>query len=322
MPIHNVKDNLSIPYSLFLIVHYLPSARVPTLTDAVEMTMATPHTTALAGHIVRAIHDSTTANDRLGMPTSAIAAACAEGHNHFVQLLDGHVRDWEAILKVAAADKALHKQSALTRNDYKLRIIKCSAMLRQAAYAVKQKQRRRPTSVIMPPLHDIATTQPSTSHARARLARPSKRKQQDSAGTSAAADEHCVKMTSRVLTTTDASHQHTLPNHTRAPVLAEAARQVAHLQQHRGDAHMLLNVTPGMSTTNWLDTVHRNAAAKQTRLQLLHQRIGALHRDDNAREPDLVLMRALHEAMQAIKDALQQLRSKSKHYNRKKKLRQ
>ena len=83
----------------------------------------------------------------------------------------------------------------------------------------------------------------------------------------------------------------------------------------------MLNVTPDMSTMNWIGTIHRNAAAKQTRLQQLHQRIGALHRDDNAREPDFVLMRALHEAMQAIKDALQQLRSKWKRYNRKKKQR-
>jgi hypothetical protein len=124
-----------------------------------------------------------------------------------------------------------------------------------------------------------------------------------------------------VLTITDATHQHTLPNPTRALLLEEAARQVAHLQQHSGDAHMMLNVTPDMSTMNWIGTVHRNAAAKQTQLQQLHQRIGALHRDANAREPDFVLMRAIHEAMQAIEDALQQLRYEWTQHNRKKKQR-
>ena len=128
-------------------------------------------------------------------------------------------------------------------------------------------------------------------------------------------------MTSPVLTTTDASHQHTLPNTTRALLLEEAARQVTQLQQHSGDAHMMLNVTPDMSTMNWIGTVHRNAAAKQTRLQQLHQRIGALHRDGNASDPNLALMRILHEAMQAIKAAQQQLQSRWKCFNRKKKQR-
>ena len=299
------------------------TGQTTTPTVGVETTMATSYTTARARQIVRIIHGGTTANARLGLMTPVIAAARAKGHDHFVQLLNGRVRDWESILKVAAADKALHQQSALTRTDYKLRITKCSAMLHQAAYAVEQKQRRRPKSVTMakPPPHDANTTQPSTCQASARLTPPPKRKQQDGAGTSAAADEHCVEMTSPVLTTTDASHQHTLPNTTRALLLEEAARQVTQLQQHSGDAHMMLNVTPDMSTMNWIGTVHRNAAAKQTRLQQLHQRIGALHRDANAREPDFVLMRALHEAMQAIEDALQQLRYKWTQYNRKKKQR-
>ena len=72
-----------------------PTGQTTTPTVAVETTMATSCATARASHIVRVIHGSTTANARLGMPTCVIAA-CAEGHNHFVQLLDGRVRDWEA----------------------------------------------------------------------------------------------------------------------------------------------------------------------------------------------------------------------------------
>jgi hypothetical protein len=194
-------------------------------------------------------------------------------------------------------------------------------MLHQAASTARQKQRRRAKSVIMLPLHDTATTQPSTSLARARLSSPSKRKQQDSAGATAAADEHRVAMASPVLMTTDTSQQHTLANSNRVTLHVEAARQVTLLQQHSGNAHMLLNVTPDMSTMNWIGTVHRNAAAKQTRLQQLHQRIGALHRDGNASDPNLALMRTLHEAMQAIEAALQQLRTTWTQYNRKKKQR-
>ena len=74
-----------------------------------------------------------------------------------------------------------------------------------------------------------------------------------------------------------------------------------------------------MSTTNWLDTVHRNADSKQNRLQLLNQHIDELNRDGREREEDLALMRALHAAMQAIKAALQRLQSRWKCYNRKKK---
>ena len=60
-------------------------------TDAVETTMATSCTTALASHIVRIIHESATPNARLGMLTSVIAAACAKGLNHFVRKSDDAV---------------------------------------------------------------------------------------------------------------------------------------------------------------------------------------------------------------------------------------
>ena len=120
---------------------------------------------------------------------------------------------------------------------------------------------------------------------------------------------------------TDASHQCTLANPTCLPLLAEAAHQVAHLQQHSGDAHMMLNVTPDMFNTNWIGSVHRNVQSIRNRLQLLHQRIDELDRGGHAREQDLVHMSMLQEAMHAIKDAQLRLQSRWKCYNRKKKQR-
>jgi hypothetical protein len=220
-------------------------------------------------------------------------------------LLNGRVRDWEAILKVAAADKALHQQSALTRTEYKLRITECSAMLHQAAYAEKQKQQRRPTPVIIPHLHDPATTQPNTSHARARLDPPSKRKQQDSTGATAAAAEH---------------HAHTPTSATeREALLNEAENQLAHQRQHGEDPFKLLTVTTDMTTTDWFANVHRTAEAKRNQLSLLQQRINALDRNDRTRKQDLLIMSALHKAMQAMQTARNTLLKKWTGYSRRKK---
>ena len=141
----------------------------------------------------------------------------------------------------------------------------------------------------MPPMHDTATTQPSTCHASARLAYPSKRKQQDSTGATAAAAEH---------------HAHTPTSATeRVTLLKEAESQLAHQRQHGENPFKLLTVTTDMSTTDWFANVHRTAETKRNQSSLLQQRINALDRDDRAREQDLMIMSALHEAIQAMQTA-------------------
>ena len=99
----------------------------------------------------------------------------------------------------------------------------------------------------------------------ARLAPPSKRKQQDSTGATAAAAEH---------------HAHTPTSATeRVTLLKEAESQLAHQRQHGENPFKLLTVTTDMSTTDWFANVHRTAETKRNQLSLPQQRVNALDRE-------------------------------------------